>query len=449
MIVNTAKTIQICYNEDVVERTEKRMKVKQLENKKVSYTFEVTPEEFEHGLAHAYEHAKKDIEVKGFRKGHVPRNIFEQKFGAETLYEDALNHVLSHKYQEVMDDETYVVVSDPTIDLDYKNVNRETPFEISLVFDVKPEVTLGNYKGLEAVYDKVDVKDSDVDFEIMSMLKKDGAFEPKDGELLVGDTAIFDFEGFLNDEPFDGGKAENYELEIGSGQFIPGFEEQMVGMTKGESKDLNVTFPENYQAENLKGQAVVFKVTLHDIKTKVPAELNDAWVEGLKREEKTVADLKVALKKEITERQETAADNKFKNDVITQAMDNTTVDIPESMIEKEAQGQINQVKEQAKQYNLPYEQLLQFQGMTPEMFETQARSQAEIRVRMNLVFEAVAKQEQLEVPKEKIEEAYQTLVDQHKVELDYVKNMISEESMKKDLLPQLGYDFVIQHAVKK
>ncbi|MGB0175420.1 MAG: hypothetical protein ACPF9F_03840, partial [Acholeplasmataceae bacterium] len=197
------------------------------------------------------------------------------------------------------------------------------------------------------------------------------------------------------------------------------------------------------------GQAVVFKVTLHDIKTKVPAELNDAWVEGLKREEKTVADLKVALKKEITERQETAADNKFKNDVITQAMDNTTVDIPESMIEKEAQGQINQVKEQAKQYNLPYEQLLQFQDMTPEMFETQARSQAEIRVRMNLVFEAVAKQEQLEVPKEKIEEAYQTLVDQHKVELDYVKNMISEESMKKDLLPQLGYDFVIQHAVKK
>lgn len=425
------------------------MKINVLESKKVSYTFEVTPEEFEHGLEHAFEHAKKDVEVKGFRKGHVPRKIFEQRFGVETLYEDALNHVLSHKYQEVLADKTYVVVSDPQIDIDYKTVNRENPFEVSLVFDVKPEVTLGEYKGLEADYKKVEVLDSDVDLEVMNMLKKDGAFEPKDGELLVGDTAIFDFEGFLKGEPFEGGKAENYELEIGSNQFIPGFEEQMVGMTKGESKDLNVTFPENYQAENLKGQDVVFKVKLHDIKTKVPADLNDAWVEGLKREEKTVDDLKVALKKEMTERKEKETEDTFKNDIITQVLDQATLEIPASMIEKEAQAQINQVKEQAKQYNIPYEQLLQFQGMTPEMFETQAKSQAEMRVKMNLVFEAVAVNEGLEVSQEKLNEAYNQLVEQHKVELDYVKNVISEDAMKNDLLPQLGYDFVIENAVKK
>jgi len=425
------------------------MNVTQLENKKVKYTFEVTPDEFEHGLEHAFEHAKKDIEVKGFRKGHVPRKIFEQKYGIETLYEDALNHVLSHKYQEVMTDQTYEIVSDPEIDLDYKTINRENPFEVSLVFDVKPDVTLGNYKGLKAPFKKVDVKDSDVDLEIINMLKKDGTFEPKDGDLLVGDTAIFDFEGFLEGTPFDGGKAENYELEIGSNQFIPGFEEQMVGMNKGEEKDINVTFPENYQAENLKGKAVVFKIKLHDIKTKVPADLNDAWVEGLKREEKNVADLKVALKKEMTERKETESDHAFKNDIINQVMENASLDIPESMISKEAEQQINQVKDQAKQYNIPYEQLLQFQGMTPELFESQAKTQAEMRVKMNLVFEAVAKQENLEVPQSKLDEAYQSLIDQHKVTLDYVKNVISEDAMKKDLLPQLGYDFVLEKAIKE
>lgn len=425
------------------------MNITVLENKKVKYTFEVTPDEFAHGIEHAYEHAKKDVEVKGFRKGHVPFSIFEKKYGVETLYEDALNHVLSHKYQEVLADTTHEVVSDPEIDLDYKKVNRENPFEVSLVFDVKPDVTLGDYKGLEATYPKTTVKASDVDLEIQQMLKKDGTLEPKEGELLVGDTAIFDFEGFLDGTPFDGGKAENYELEIGSNQFIPGFEEQMVGMTPGEEKDLNVTFPENYQAENLKGKAVVFKVKLHDIKTKKPAELNDTWVEGLKRDEKTVDALKDALKKELKDKKERSAKQQFENDIITKVLDGVTVDIPESMIKKEAQGQIEQIKNQAKQYNIPYEQFLQFSGMTPEMFEKQAETDAASRVKMNLVFEAVAHAEKLEVSEEKIDTEYKNLAERHKLELDYVKKVVTKEQLKKDLLPQLGYELVIESAVKK
>jgi trigger factor len=243
------------------------MKITVLDNKKVKYTFEVTPHEFEHGIEHAFDHAKKDIEVKGFRKGHVPFSIFEKKFGVETLYEDALNHVLSHKFQEVVADKTYEVVSDPEIDLDYKQVSREKSFEISIIVDVKPEVTLGTYKHLEAKYLDTKVNDSDIELELLRLRKQHATLEPKEGELLVGDTAIFDFEGFLNEVPFDGGKAENYELEIGSNQFIPGFEEQMVGMNPGESKDIHVTFPESYHAENLKGQAVVFKIKLHDVKS--------------------------------------------------------------------------------------------------------------------------------------------------------------------------------------
>jgi trigger factor len=392
---------------------------------------------------------KKDVEVKGFRKGHVPFSIFEKKYGVETLYEDALNHVLSHKYQEVLADTTHEVVSDPEIDLDYKKVNRDNPFEVSLVFDVKPDVTLGDYKGLEATYLKTSVKGSDVELELQNMLKKDGTLEPKEGELLVGDTAIFDFEGFLEGKPFEGGKAENYELEIGSNQFIPGFEEQMVGMTPGEEKDLHVTFPENYQAENLKGKAVVFKVKLHDIKTKKPAELNDTWVEGLKREEKTVDTLKEALKKELKDKKERSAKQQFENDIITKVLDGVTVDIPKSMIKKEAQGQIEQIKNQAKQYNIPYEQFLQFSGMTPEMFEKQAETDAASRVKMNLVFEAVAHAEKLEVSDEKIDTEYKNLAEKHKLELDYVKKVVRKEQLKKDLLPQLGYELVLESAVKK
>jgi trigger factor len=424
------------------------MNITVLENKKVKYTFEVTPHEFNHGIEHAFDKAKETVEVKGFRKGHVPFSIFEKKFGVESLYEDALNHVISHKFQEVLEDDTHDVVSDPEIDLDYKEVSREKAFNISIIVDVKPEVKLGTYKGLKATYKDTSVKPQDVELELMKLRKQNAQLELKEGELLVSDTAIFDFEGFLNGEPFEGGKAENYELEIGSNQFIPGFEEQMVGMKSGESKDIHVTFPENYQAENLKGQAVVFKITLHEVKSKTPVELNDAFVETLNREEKTVDALKKALETDILKRKEEDAKRSFESDILIQVIDQAQLDIPQSMIKKEADGQINSVKKQAEQYQIPYEQLLQFQGMSVEMFEADALKQAQSRVKMNLVFEAVAKAEQLVVTETQLNEAYESIATQHKVTVDYVKNVITEKSMKQDLLPQLGYDFIISNAVK-
>ena len=424
------------------------MNITVLDNKKVKYTFEVTPHEFNHGIEHAFDKAKETVEVKGFRKGHVPFSIFEKKFGVESLYEDALNHVISHKFEEVLQDDTHDVVSDPEIDLDYKEVSRDKAFEISIIVDVKPEVTLGSYKGLKATYKDTNVKAQDVELELLKLRKQNAQLEPKQGELLVSDTAIFDFEGFLNGEAFEGGKAENYELEIGSNQFIPGFEEQMVGMKASESKDIHVTFPENYQAENLKGQAVVFKITLHEVKSKTPVELNDTFVESLNREEKTVDALKKALETEIKDRKEGDAKRSFESDILIQVIDQAQLDIPQSMIKKEADGQINSVKKQAEQYQIPYEQLLQFQGMSVEMFESDALKQAESRVKMNLVFEKVAKAEGLVVSEQQLNDAYESIATQHKVTADYVKNVITEKSMKQDLLPQLGYDFIIAHAVK-
>jgi trigger factor len=424
------------------------MNITVLDNKKVKYTFEVTPHEFNHGIEHAFDKAKETVEVKGFRKGHVPFSIFEKKFGVESLYEDALNHVISHKFQEVLEDDTHDVVSDPEIDLDYKEVSRDKAFNISIIVDVKPEVKLGTYKGLKATYKDTKVKTQDIDLELMKLRKQNAQLELKEGELLVSDTAIFDFEGFLNGEAFEGGKAENYELEIGSNQFIPGFEEQMVGMKSGESKDIHVTFPENYQADNLKGQAVIFKIKLHEVKSKTPVELNDAFVESLNREEKTVDALKKALETEIKDRKESDAKRSFESDILIQVIDQAQLDIPQSMIKKEADGQINSVKKQAEQYQIPYEQLLQFQGMSVEMFESDALKQAESRVKMNLVFEAVAKAEKLVVSEQQLNDAYESIATQHKVTADYVKNVITEKTMKQDLLPQLGYDFIISHAVK-
>ena len=255
------------------------MKVEKVSNNRVRYTFEVTPHEFEHGLDHAFNHVQKDVEIKGFRKGHVPRNVYESKFGVESLYEDALNHVLHHKYHEAQNHPDYEIVGQPQVDVDFANIKRGESFEVALVAPVKPEVTLGAYKGIEVKDIKTDVSESEVNAEIKALLQQNGQLEPKEGKLEFGDTAIFDFEGFLDNEPFEGGKAENYSLEIGSNQFIPGFEEQMVGMAPGEEKDLNVTFPEKYQAPNLAGKAVVFKVKLHEVKVKTEQELNDAFVE--------------------------------------------------------------------------------------------------------------------------------------------------------------------------
>ena len=248
------------------------MKVEKLNTNRANYHFTVTTEEFENGLDHAFEHVSKDLEVKGFRKGKVPRNIYETKFGVESLYEEALNHVFHHKYHEATADQTYQIVGEPNVDLDIKAIKRGESFDFSFDVAIKPDVELGQYKAIEVKPLDDSVSDDDVKAEISRILKSKSNLEPKtEGTLEKGDTAIFDFEGFLKGVAFEGGKAENHQLEIGSNQFIPGFEEQMVGMTLGEEKDINVTFPEAYQAENLAGQEVTFKIKLHEIKTKQEA----------------------------------------------------------------------------------------------------------------------------------------------------------------------------------
>lgn len=426
------------------------MKVEKLSSNRVRFTFDVTPGEFEHGLDHAFEQAQKDVEIKGFRKGKVPRNIYESKFGVESLYENALNHVLHHKFQAAQSHPDHQIVGDPKVDLEVEKIKRGESFPVSFDVAVKPDVELGEYLGIEAKEVKADVNDSEVMFEIRQMLKKEGTLEPKnDGAVDVGDTAIFDFEGFLDGTPFPGGKADNYELEIGSNNFIPGFEDQMVGMKAEEEKDIKVTFPESYHAQELAGKDVIFKIKLHEIKVMQTGELNDVWVQTLARDNvRTIDELKDDVRKELEAKKEGEAKNLFTNEVVGKVLDNAKVDIPQEMIDAETEQQIKQVKSQAKQYNMEYEMFLSLNGIDAETFEKQATEEALKRVRTTLVFEAIANKEALKPEDDVVEAKFKDIAAQHKMKLTDVKKYVPKAMIEGDLANQMAYQLVVDKAKK-
>lgn len=420
------------------------MKFEKISSNRVKFTFEVTPHEFEHGLDHAFEQAVKEVEIKGFRKGHVPRNIFEQKFGVETLFEDALNHVISHKYQEIFTEESVIIVGEPKLDLDPAAVKRGESFEISFNAAIKPEVTLGAYTGVEVPKMNLEVTEEAVNKEIEQLLNQSAALEPKESSVLEsGDTAIFDFDGYSDGVAFDGGKAENYELVIGSGQFIPGFEEQMIGMTIGEDKDINVTFPENYQAENLAGKPAVFKVKLHELKVQKGETLSDDFVKGLNKEGiETVEQLKEDTKKSLLAKKEVSEKDRVTGSAVKFACDNATVDIPEEMLEAEVKQLKTNVENQAKQYQIDFEMFVQLNGLTMEQFNSEMAKQANDRVLTSLVIEAVAKKENLIAEEAEMAAKYQEIADMYKMPVDAVKQQLTDDVITNEIAFTKAVDFL-------
>ena len=426
------------------------MLVEKVSTNRVKYTFDVTPHEFEHGLDHAFEHVQKDIEVKGFRKGHVPRNIYETKFGVETLYEDALNHVLHHKMHEAQNHPDYEIVGQPKVEVEWENIKRGETFQVALVAPVKPEVTLGQYKGIEVQTIKTDVSDSEVNADIKNLLQTNSELKPKEGALEFGDTAIFDFEGFLDGVPFEGGKAENYSLEIGSNQFIPGFEEQMVGMNPGDVKDLNVTFPEKYQAENLAGKAVVFNVKLHEVKTKEVQELTDDFVKSLNREGvTTVEELKAATRKTLEDQKKAEAENTITEQVINTVLANASMDIPQEMVDEEVAQAKENVVNQAKQYGLELDMFLSLSGVNKEQFEAQLQDESLKRVKTTLVVEKIAKLEGFKATEEELVAKYDELAKRYNMPVEDIKKYIPENALENDVVLNKAYQFILDSAVRK
>ncbi|MDD4090660.1 MAG: trigger factor [Acholeplasmataceae bacterium] len=405
------------------------MKFEKTAKNYAKFTFEVKPEEFNHGLEYAFNKIKEKVEIKGFRKGHVPQNIYEQKFGVETLYEDALNHVIIHRYDDIFKEKSVVIVGNPKVDINFKTVSRDNPFSISLTFPIKPEVVLGDYVGVEVKKKDVSVNEDEIEMRVNNLLSKNNALKIKENGLLEkGDTAIFDFEGFLNDEPFEGGKAENHQLEIGSNSFIPGFEDKMIGMKANEERELELSFPEDYHAEELKGQDVVFKVKLHEVKTKEKEELTDEFVKTLKKDNvNTVLELKESIKNEIASEKEISEKNRIVGTAVEFAVKNAKVDIPQEMIEIEKENIYKQTESQAKQYGLEMETYLQFSGLTKEQFEEKILVQAQEKVLTSLVIEAIANKEDFPVSEEEINDKYQEFANHYNLSVKQVKEQLAED----------------------
>lgn len=426
------------------------MKYEKINVNTVKFDFTVTAEEFEHGLEYSYDQIKENVELKGFRKGKVPRSVFESKNGVESLYEEALNHVLGHKFNDALSVEEFVIVSQPeNIDLDFANVKKGESFPVSFEVAIKPEVTLGEYKNLKVAKPNTDVTEEEVNDTIKQVLNQQKTLEVKEsGNIEVGDTAIFDFDGYENGVAFEGGQAENYELEIGSNQFIPGFETQMIGMAANSEGEVNVTFPEDYHAEELKGKDVVFKVKIHEIKKSVVPELTDEFVKGLSLENvETVEQYQEKIKTDLTNQKEVEGKNETITNLLALLVENATMDIPKAMIDQEANNFKNRITQQAQQYNLDLKTFLMFSGMDEEQFEQQAQEQATKRVSESLAIEQVVKIEKITATKEEIASEYEKLAAQYQMPVEEIKKHINDTLVENDVTFQKAIDLIVENAI--
>ncbi len=381
------------------------MVVEKLEHSRTKLTFDVTPEEFEKALDKAFEEENAKVSIQGFRKGKAPRSVFEKHYGVESLYATAIDVILNNKIQEAVKDENlvkdFIGQFEPLLE---EKVERNTNFKVSLVIDTYPEVKLGDYKGIEVAKKNLDVTDEEVEQACKSMAAKDATMEAKAEQVIAkNDFATFDFVGSVDGVEFPGGKAENYELQIGSGQFIPGFEDQMIGMKAEEVKDINVTFPENYGEASLAGKAAVFKVTVHEVKEQKLPEFTDEYVKTLNKDVNNYDELKAAKRKELEATKAQAEKDRQTNDLINKIIDNATVDMPKTLVDSRYNAMKSQYENQAKMYNIPFETFIQIMGSTLEQFEDITRKQAERQALFDVVAGAIVEAEKLVPTKEEID----------------------------------------------
>ncbi len=384
------------------------MTFEKLEHSQIKASFEVSAEEFAVALDEAFKICNEKVTIKGFRKGKASKEVYLRHYGVESLYADAIDAAVSRKMrEELLTNPEIQIASQPMLDVDYTTVQEGQGFKFTLTFDTFPEVVLGEYKGIKVAALDNNVTEAEINAEKARLLKDKIVVEAKAEQVIaLGDIAVFDFLGSVDGVPFDGGAAENYELEIGSHQFIPGFEEQMVGMEANTEKDITVTFPENYGAANLAGKEAVFHITLHEVKAKNTPELTDELVVELKIEGvNTVAEFDEHVIKTLTERKVNYNNRQIENTVIETVMNGASVDLPKSFIADRVKSLKGQVEAQAKQYNIPFEMFLQFSGVTVEQFEAQCNEEAVRQVKMELVLDKIAEVEGLLPTDEQINEA--------------------------------------------
>lgn len=364
------------------------MVIDKLEQSRVKFTFDVTPEEFEKALDKAFLVKNAKVTIKGFRAGKAPRSVYEKMYGVESLYDEALDVIFNEKVQEVAKEEKlakkFIGRFEPSIE---SQIERGKEFKVALTIDVFPEFELPQYKGVEVKKQNLEVTDAEVDAEIKSLVSKDVKKEAKeDGVIEANNFATFDFVGTVDGVEFPGGKAEGYELQIGSGQFIPGFEDQMIGMKKDEVKDITVTFPENYGEASLAGKEAVFKVTVHEVNVEVLPELTDEYVKSLNVEGvNTLDELKASKKKELAEKKAISEKDRQFNEIVNTILESANVDMPKTMIDERVEEIRGQYYNRAKMYNIPFDTFLSLMNVTKEAFEEETYKQGKNQALFSLL----------------------------------------------------------------
>ncbi len=412
-------------------------------------TFTISQDKIKPALDKAFNKIKKDLNAPGFRKGHMPRPVFNQKFGEEVLYEDALNIVLPEAYEAAVTELGLDVVAQPKIDVVSMEKGKEWTLSAEVV--TKPEVKLGDYKNLVVEVDaSKEVSDEDVDAKIERERQNLAELIIKDGEAAQGDTVVIDFVGSVDGVEFDGGKGDNFSLELGSGQFIPGFEDQLVGAKAGDEVEVNVTFPESYQAEDLAGKAAKFMTTIHEVKTKEVPELDDELAKDIDEDVDTLEDLKVKYRKELEAAQETAYDDAVEGAAIELAVANAEiVDLPEEMIHDEVNRSVNEFMGNMQRQGISPEMYFQLTGTTQEDLHNQYSAEADKRVKTNLVIEAIAKAEGFEATDSEIEQEINDLATEYNMPADQVRSLLSADMLKHDIAMKKAVEVITSTASVK
>ena len=426
------------------------VKVENLEHNMAKLTIEVSAEELEKALNTAYNKQKRQISVPGFRKGKVPRAMIEKMYGAEIFYEDAANELMQQTYPSAIDESGVDIVSRPTVDV--VQIEKGKPFIYTAEVATRPEVTLGKYMGVTVTKIDTSVTEDEVEAELENQRNTNArTVTVTDRPVKEGDTAVIDFEGFVDGVAFAGGKGENHPLEIGSHSFIDTFEDQLVGKNAGDELDVNVTFPEQYQAADLAGKPAVFKVKINEIKAKELPELNDEFAQDVAGVD-TLAEYKEELKKNLTEKKENEAKKTKEDEAIQKIIDKSKMDLPKAMIDTQCETMVNEFAQRIAQSGLSMDQYLQFSGMTVDQLKEQVRPEAETRIQSSLVLEQIAKEENIEVSDEDINAEIEKMAKAYGMEADKLKEYMGDsekESMKRDLAITKAVDLIMENVKER
>lgn len=425
------------------------LQVEKLEGNMAKLTIEASAEDFEEAVEKAYQKNKGKMSIPGFRKGKVPRKIIEQMYGKDVFYEEAANILIPSAYAKAVDECTEEIVSQPSIEVVQLEVGQ--PFIFSAEVALKPEVTLGKYKGIEIEKTDTSVTDEEVDAAIERERETNArTIIVEDRAVKNNDMTVIDFEGFVDGVAFEGGKGENYPLTIGSGTFIPGFEEQLIGAELNKEVEVNVTFPEDYQAADLAGKPALFKCTVKEIKEKELPELDDEFASEVSEFE-TLEEYKDSVKKDLAEQKEKDTKDKKEEKLVDAIIADATMDIPEPMITTQQRQMADDFAQRIQMQGLSIEQYFQFTGLTKAAFLEQMKPQAEKRIKSRLVLEAVAKAENLEASDDEYNEEVESMAKNYKMEVGKLTEMIGsfeEKAIREDICIRKAVDFVMEHAVE-